>query len=241
VAGNQVYLAPGSAPQGATGERDYWDMDRQVKIAESRAGSTISATGAIYAIRRELVPIVRPGVTDDFWVSTAVVAAGRRLVFEPTAIAYEPPAAGSRREYGRKVRIMTRGLRGVVARRDLLDPRRTGFYAFQLAWHKLFRRLMAVPLVTLGLSALALAGEGPIFLLVAVGQLVGYGLAGAAFLAPRSRLGRSRPAGLAAFFALINLASLHALANLLTRRRIDRWEPARAPEAERDTVEVARR
>jgi hypothetical protein len=29
---------------------------------------------------------------------------------------------------------------------------------------------------------------------------------------------------------MINIASLHALWNLVTRRRIDRWEPARAGE-----------
>ncbi len=45
--------------------------------------------------------------------------------------------------------------------------------------------------------------------------------------APRSRLGRQRPVGLAAFFVLVNVASLQAICNLLTGRRIDRWEPRR--------------
>ena len=39
----------------AAGERSYWDFDRRVKLAESEAGSTVSATGAIYAIRQEPV------------------------------------------------------------------------------------------------------------------------------------------------------------------------------------------
>jgi glycosyltransferase involved in cell wall biosynthesis len=227
VAGNQVYLPRGSAIEDSHGERGYWTIDRVLKRAESAAGSTISATGAIYALRRELVPRVIAGVTDDFYISTAVVAAGRRLVFAADAVAYEPPAAGARLEYRRKARIMTRGLRGVAARRTLLDPRQHGFYSFQLLWHKLLRRLMVFPLGVIAVTSLALVRAGSLYRLVAVGQIVGYLLAAVGLLAPRSRLGRSRPAGLAAFFVMVNAASTEAVWNLLTNRRIDRWEPRR--------------
>ena len=227
VAGNQVYLPRGSAIEDSHGERGYWELDRVLKRSESAAGSTISATGAIYALRRELVPSVMAGVTDDFYISTAVVAARRRLVFAPDAIAYEPPAPGARLEYRRKARIMTRGLRGVAARRSLLDPRRYGFYSFQLLWHKLLRRLMVVPLGVIAVTSLALVRAGTLYRLVAVGQIVGYLLASVGLLSPRSRLGRSRAAGLAAFFVMVNAASLEAVWNLLTNRRIDRWEPRR--------------
>ena len=81
----------------AIGERGYWDFDRMMKRAESAAGSTVSATGAIYAVRRELVPPIVAGVTDDFYTSTAVIDRGRRLVFAEDAVAYEPPAASHRR------------------------------------------------------------------------------------------------------------------------------------------------
>lgn len=232
VAGNQVYLPADATANGdaSGGERQYWDLDRALKEAESAAGSTVSATGAIYALRRELVPPVLAGVTDDFYVSTAVVAAGRRLVFAHEAVAYEPPAAAASLEYGRKVRIMTRGLRGVAARRALLDPRRHGFYSLQLLWHKLLRRLMVLPLAVIALTSVALASSAWLYAFVVLGEAAGLALAAAALLQPRGQLGRSRPAALAAFFTMINVASLHALWNLVTRRRIDRWEPARAGE-----------
>jgi glycosyltransferase involved in cell wall biosynthesis len=231
VAGNQVYLPRGSSIEDSHGERGYWDVDRVLKRAESAAGSTISATGAIYALRRTLVPTVIAGVTDDFYVSTAVVEAGRRLVFAPEAVAYEPPAPGARLEYRRKARIMTRGLRGVAARRSLLDPRRHGFYSFQLVWHKLLRRLMVGPLAVIALTSLALVRAGTLYRLVALAQIGGYLLAAVGLLAPRSRLGRTRPAGLAAFFVMVNAASAEAVWNLLTNRRIERWEPRRAARA----------
>ena len=129
VAGDQRYEAAATGDALAEGERGYWDLDRLLKIAESRAGNVVSATGAIYAIRRSLFRPVATGVTDDFYTSVQVVAQGRRLVFARDAVAFEPPAKSGGDEFGRKVRIMTRGLRGTILMRELLDPRRHGFYA----------------------------------------------------------------------------------------------------------------
>ena len=235
TAGDQRYLPATGQDSEAGGERSYWDFDRRIKLAESAAGSTVAATGAIYAIRRELFEPVRPGVTDDFITSTAVVAQGRRLVFVPDAAAWEPVAPSNRLEYRRKVRIMTRGLRGVAARRALLDPRRTGFYAIQLASHKVLRRLMAVPLLVVALGAPLLWGQGAFYQLATIGAAGVAGMGAIGLAAPRSRLGRHRLAALAAFFLLVNAASLEAAWNLLTGRRIDRWEPRRTVSLETDS------
>jgi cellulose synthase/poly-beta-1,6-N-acetylglucosamine synthase-like glycosyltransferase len=236
VAGNQVYLPatakagpgdPAAATAVGVGERSYWDFDRIVKDAESLGGSVISATGAMYAIRRELFREVPNGVTDDFVTSTRVIAARRRLVFEPAAVAYEPVAGSSGREYSRKVRIMTRGLRGVAVARELLDPGRHGFYALQLFTHKILRRLMAIPLLVILVTSPFLWDEGPIYRVAVVGQLLVYGL-GIVGLALRDHaMGRRPWFAIPAFFLLVNIASLHALWNLLSGRRIDRWQPAR--------------
>ncbi len=104
---------------------------------------------------------VPPGVTDDFATSTAVIAHGKRLVFAPEAIAFEPVARSGPDEFARKVRVMTRGLNAVVARHELLDPRRHGFYALQLLSHKVLRRLMALPLAALALTAAVEARRSP--------------------------------------------------------------------------------
>jgi cellulose synthase/poly-beta-1,6-N-acetylglucosamine synthase-like glycosyltransferase len=234
VAGNQVYTTD-AVSTAETGERTYWDFDRLLKRAESAAGSTVSATGALYALRRALVPTIVAGVTDDFYTSTAVIDRGRRLVFAEDAIAFEPPAPSSSREYGRKVRIITRGFRGVAARRALLDPRRTGFYAVQLGWHKLLRRLMAVPVLVMGAVSLSLARESSLYRLFATLQLAGYAAAAIGLLAPGSTIGRRRPIALGSFFVMINLASLHAAINVLRGKRIERWEPARTASDDRGT------
>lgn len=228
VAGDQRYLPVGRDGPDAGGERSYWALDRLVKSAESRGGSVVSATGAIYAIRRSLFRTVPDGVTDDFAVSTAVVEAGFRLVFADDAVAWERLSGSDRQEFGRKVRIMTRGLRGVAVRRALLDPRRHGFYAVQLASHKLLRRLMAVPLAVIGLAAPLLWGSGILYRLAALAQAAFYALAVAGIAASGTRLGRSRVLALPAFLCLVNAASLRAAWNVASGRRIDRWEPTRS-------------
>jgi len=227
VAGNQVYLSGGEEDATASGERSYWDLDRALKLAQSRAGNVISATGALYAIRRQLFRPIPPGVTDDMFLSLSVIDAGYRLVFEPAALVYETVAPSRSVEYGRKVRIMTRGLRCVATVPRVLDPRRSGFYAVQLFSHKVLRRLMAVPLLVLGLTSLRLTSRGPVYRLSATIQLAFYLMAVLGLGLSRRRAGRTPFFALPAYFCLVQAASLHATWNLLRGRLYDRWEPAR--------------
>ena len=153
VAGDQRYAADGDAGEAAVagGERSYWALDRALKVAESRGGHVISATGAIYAVRRSLFREVPAGVTDDFATSTGVIAQGRRLVFAPDAVAYEAVGATAEVEFARKVRVMTRGLNGVRGARASCSTRgATASTPLQLFSHKVLRRLMAVPLLVHG-------------------------------------------------------------------------------------------
>jgi hypothetical protein len=171
---------------------------------------------------------VPEGVTDDFVTSTAVIAQGYRLVFAPDAIAFEPVASTGDVEFGRKVRIMTRGLRGVVVMRELLNPRRHGFYAVQLLWHKVLRRLVAVPLVVVALSSPLLWSQGRLYQAAIVLQTGFYAAALVGSKAPRRWTGKAaKLMRLPAYFCMVNAAALLALSNILRGIRIDRWEPAR--------------
>lgn len=228
VAGNQVYIAePGEGLTG-DGEQSYWSFDRKLKQSQSASGNAISATGAIYAIRRSLFRGVPVGVTDDFAVSTDVIAQGYRLVFAPDAIAYEPVASTGGIEFGRKVRVITRGLRGVlIVRRELLNPLRFGFYAFQLLSHKVLRRLVAFPLLLLLLLSPLLWNAGLVYQLATVLQLAFYGCALLGMLLRNQRIGRAKILTIPFFFCMVNVASMIAAINLIRGHRIDFWEPQR--------------
>jgi cellulose synthase/poly-beta-1,6-N-acetylglucosamine synthase-like glycosyltransferase len=227
VAGNQVYLPAGVDSLTADGERLYWGLDRWMKRMQSRAGNVISATGAIYAIRRSLFLPVPEGVTDDFVTSTRVVAQGYRLVFEPQAIAYEPVAKSSGVEFGRKVRVMTRGLCGVLAVRELLNPFRHGMYSVQMFSHKVLRRLVALPLLAAFLLSLFLWDQGGVYRAAVVMQLAFYGLALTGFILRGTRWQRAKLVNVPFYFCLVNAAALVATANVLRGNRILLWEPQR--------------
>jgi cellulose synthase/poly-beta-1,6-N-acetylglucosamine synthase-like glycosyltransferase len=222
VAGNQRYLKD-KVKGSALGETSYWSFDRQLKIWESNAGNTVSATGAIYAIRRSLFQDVPAGVTDDFATSTRVIVQGYRLVFEPNAIAYEHVARNQQREFRRKVRIITRGLAAVVLMRELLNPFRYGFYALQLFTHKVLRRLIYIPLLLIFISNFWLLSSGVFYILTLLGQLVVYGLAALGFFLLRT--GRSLPhvVALPTYVCMVYVASALATWNLLRGERIVQW------------------
>lgn len=228
VCGNQIYLSAKNADHCSKGETLYWSYDKWLKGMESLTGSIVSAHGAIYAIRRELYrPPASAAVTDDFAISTAVVEQGYRLVFESEAVAYEEPAPAASREFARKVRIINRGLRGVVLRRALLNPRRYGFYAVVLFSHKVLRRLVPFFLLSLYVGSVILSLSGRFYLAAAVGQTVFYALAGAGWLLRRHGLGRLKCVYLPFFYCLANAAALLAIVKLIGGRRIERWQPQR--------------
>jgi len=233
VCGNQKYRKIEHGDSSGAGESLYWKYDKWLKSMQTATGSIVSADGAMYAIRRDLYE--RPAsaaVTDDFAISTSVVAAGRRLVFEPEAVGWEYPTGAARDEFGRRVRLMNRGLNGVWLRRDLLNPFRHGFYSVLLFSHKVLRRTAPVLLLVLLATGVVLAPRGPFWLAIGVGQAAAYGLAGLGGLLRGTPVGRNRLVGTPFYFCVANAAALMALVTFLAGRRIERWQPKRGEPAE---------
>lgn len=228
VAGRTCYEVADEADSSGKGEDLYWRYDTWLKGLESRTGSVVSAHGGIYAVRRELFrPVEDPAVTDDFAISTAVVDQGYRLVFEPDAVGVERTMAGGGTEFRRRIRLMTRGLRGVLLRRRLLNPLRHGFYAVALGSRKVLRRLLPLTFPPLLVLSLALASTSALFMLLATGQLLFLTLAGLGWLTRGTVIGKQKPLFIPYYFCLANLASIAALVNVLKGERIERWTPQR--------------
>ena len=225
VGGNFSYVT--NTKEGA-GEQAYWNVDRVLKRLQSRAENMTSATGQIYAIRRTLFKPVPMSTTDDFYTSVQVVSAHRRLVFEPLAVARGPVAASSNAEFKRKVRVMTRGLNGVRLSRHLLNPFEYGFFAIQLFSHKVLRRLMAIPLFVLAVTAPFLWARGRFYRVATLLQWGFHGAALVGFLARGTRIGKLKVFSLPFFFDMVNIASLVAATNVLRGKRQDVWVTQRA-------------
>jgi cellulose synthase/poly-beta-1,6-N-acetylglucosamine synthase-like glycosyltransferase len=216
------------AGERGEGERAYWSFDRLWKRLACRAGNMTSATGQIYAIRAALFEPAPDGVTDDFFVSTGAIAAGTRLWFAEDAVATGRVASSSRAELRRKVRVTARGLSSVWARRALLDPRRSGFYALQLFTHKVCRRLLGVPVALAFLSSIALAPVDPIYAGAAMIQALVHGAALAGWIL-RDRV-HSRGLALPFYLDLVLAAGVLAIVDVARGRQHLVWEPERGAE-----------
>ena len=226
VAGNQVYkkeVAGGSSD----GERAYWNFDRMLKRFQGKSGNTLAATGAIYAIRRNLFRPIPDGVSDDFVTSTGVIVQGYRLVFAPDAIAYEPVAATTQAEFGRKVRVIMRSWRAFAHRRELLNPFRYRFYAIQFFSHKIMRYLVVFPLILLFFVSLFLWNYGLIYQLATIAQVAFYSLAALGLFLNESRLGQKKVFAIPFYFCMVNAASLVAAIKAVRGEQIKHWEPQR--------------
>lgn len=225
VAGNQVYFKPQSGDASVVGEQSYWNFDRTLKQAQSKAGSVTGATGALYAIRRSLFQPVRADVNDDLLTSLRVIAQGYRLVFAPRAIAYEHVVESASQTFSRRVRVMARGLRCVVVMRGLLDPRRYGFFAIQLLSHKLLLRTAVMPIILLAVWNAVLWNYGWFYRAALVGQACFYLLGVLGIVFANRSVAKWKPVALPAYFILINAAAARAIWQLFRGAKHERWTP----------------
>ena len=209
--------------QAHTGEALYWRYERVVKGLESRMGRLLGANGAIFAVRRELVPRLHPLDVNDFRIPYQAVLAGRAAVLAPDATATERAAATVGGEMARKVRIMSRALPMFFSL--LLPTLRAGrpLVAWQLFSHKLLREVQAVFFLAMLGGAIwsTLAGRGLGWWLLGV-QVIGYGLGGAGWASRGLR--RLLPVKAATYVTMIAVTSMWALARWLAGGNRPTWQ-----------------
>lgn len=124
------------------GESMYWNLESELKKMEGALGMVIGANGGIYAIRRNLYTPIPLGKTamDDFFITTQVLAAGKKAIYEPQAIGSEETSLESFGEFHRKVRISQANFNLLHRYLPLLNPR-LGLVAYGFLSHKLLRWL----------------------------------------------------------------------------------------------------
>jgi cellulose synthase/poly-beta-1,6-N-acetylglucosamine synthase-like glycosyltransferase len=221
---------------GDTGTaRVSWRARRTVRQMLSRGGSVSGAQGHLYALRRELYRPLPPDVVDDFAIPAQALLAGRRLAYAPGAVVSPLPGAFATDaprtvQFRRRVRLTALWLRALWAVRELLNPLRHGFFAFQLLSHKLLRRLLFFPLVALVPASAALRHRDRFYRAAMVGQLAFHGVALLAAALPRRR-GRAWRVLRAPYrFDVPHAAAAVAVARLTRGRGADdtAWTPQRA-------------
>jgi poly-beta-1,6-N-acetyl-D-glucosamine synthase len=158
----------------------YWRYEKELRRLESAVGSTLGATGAIYAIRRELwQPLPADTILDDVLTPMRVVMAGCRVVFNEKARAFDRAAVDAEAESQRKVRTLAGNYQILWLEPGLLLPWRNPVWLQYLS-HKVGRLVVPYALLAMFCANIAIADESLIYqasLLAQVGfyLLAGYG------------------------------------------------------------------
>lgn len=192
----------------------YWDYEKLIRLGESRIHSCVGATGALYAIRRELwSDLPADTLLDDVYTPMQIVLGGHRVVFDPEARAADEASEGDEREYWRRVRTLTGNYQLLIALPGILNPFRNPIFV-QFAFHKLGR--LASPLLLVGALLGAAFADGPLYAVAFWGQAGFWALAFLAYLSG-SNLRFARPMALPYAFAVTQSAALFAFVNFLRR------------------------
>ena len=222
VSGELIFEAE-EATSSSAGVGAYWRYEKLIRNAEGRFRSVPGATGALYAIRTDLMrPIAENTLLDDVVIPMQAIERGARCVFEPAAVVYDRPTTEPGREAIRKRRTIAGAAQLVLAQPRWLLPWRNPIW-WEFCSHKLARLLapllLAVALITNGI----LAAESRMYLLMLAVHLAFYAIAGLGYL--MQRLGRRLPgAAVPLMFVTLNGTTALAVTDAVRGRFTATWK-----------------
>lgn len=205
----------------AQGVDFYWRYEKLIRQAESATGSMVGVSGALYAMRRSLfTPLPAGTVLDDVLVPMRVAAQGKRVVFEPRAMAWDEPSQEPEAERRRKIRTLAGNFQLVQLAPWLLLPWRNLLW-FRFISHKLLRLVAPWLIVALTLATGYLFNYHPLYALAFCGLSAGAMLVWLTRVRPG--LGTWLPARIVVAFFYLNLFAAQALLAFARNRRLHLW------------------
>lgn len=210
----ELLLETASGAPSADALGIYWKIEKAIRKLESATGSVVGVTGAIYAIRRELfTPIPDGTILDDVFIPMHVARMGKRIVFQPSAIARDRLFSEKGKEFSRKVRTLTGNYQLLRLEPWLLSPANP--LLFRFLSHKLLRLVVPLFLVLMWISSAIL--QGPFYRAIFWLQILFYLLAAFGALSPASR--KFKPVAIANTFVMLNAAAVLAFYNFVVGRK----------------------
>lgn len=203
-----------SQEKGAVGRGmgAYWKYEKYLRKKESEIGTMLSATGAIYAIRKKLWRGVPEDIlVDDMYIPLSIVAQGYRVVFDSEAKAYDRISDKGKQEFRRKVRTLTGNYQIFACFPYLFNPF-TSRVAWQFFSHRFLRVAAPFLLIAVFAANLFLVNRR-FYLLTMAAQVLFYMVA--VFEVFQSGQKRNGPGYLPYMFCLLNLSAFVALMQFL--------------------------
>jgi hypothetical protein len=160
-------------------------------------------------------------ILDDVVIPMRVVMAGRRVVFERQARAFDLPSRDRRQERLRKVRTIAGNCQLIVAHPEFFVPGRNPIF-LQLVSHKVLRLLAPFCMAMLLVTNVLLAPSAFLYQCFLLAQLFAYVLPVTGILWPPLR--RWKVVKLATAFLLLNWFVVLGMVEFLQNRQTHLWE-----------------
>ena len=198
----------------------YWVYETRLRLMEARLGATLTASGAIYALRHSCYPrLPADTVLDDLVIPLNARKLGYRVLYDPEAVGMDVAASSVAGEFTRRVRLATGSFRALGQMvRTPLDP----MTAFAFFSHKVLRWILPFPLMAMLVSSGLLWGR-PLYRIALLGQLAFYLWAAMGFLF-RQRLQSVRFGLLGYYLLAIHLAFLVGFVRFLGGSKETAWQ-----------------
>jgi cellulose synthase/poly-beta-1,6-N-acetylglucosamine synthase-like glycosyltransferase len=180
----------------------------------------------LYAVRRSAYVPLEHDACSDFIIATKMVEQGLRAVFEPNAVCTEETNQRPANEMKMRVRVIAQTFSDLWRNRAMMNPFRSGLYAWQLFSHKVMRYFVPFFLLALLAASATLSFGSPLYRIGFLLQMLGYSCAVVSWLLAKSGV-RIRVLALPHYFLLANVASVIALFQFLRGERYARWQPIR--------------
>ena len=215
-ASGELMLGDPTSGEAARGMGLYWRIEKGIREMESASGSVVGATGALYAVRRHLLVPVPPGtILDDVYIPMHVARQGSRVIFVPSARAWDVVDQGSGREFSRKVRTLTGNYQLVQLAPWLLSG--SNPIRFEFISHKLLRLFAPFALAAAFMASLLL--PQPVYRIALALQL-GFYVLSVISMMNLARGPVASVADAASTFVVLNTAALVAFVKFVTGRRV---------------------
>lgn len=225
VSGRYQYFDPAGRSPTGLGSIAFWNYENLIKTFQSKIKTITGCCGCIYSVRRRLYTPLPDDIISDLVQPLKVILKGYRVIFERRALAYEETTQSAQEEFSMRVRVVTRGMRGLLSVPDLLKPWKWPWESFQLISHKVLRWLVPFFLIGLFVTS-ALLWSQPIFKLFFLAQALFYLTAMFSLFVPAHR--RWKPLAMPLYFCTLNTAALVSLLEVCRGKRYVVWETVRS-------------
>jgi cellulose synthase/poly-beta-1,6-N-acetylglucosamine synthase-like glycosyltransferase len=204
----------------------FWNLENFIKRKQTKIKTITGCCGCIYSVRKDLYTPLPPNIISDLVEPLTILQKGYRIVFEPAALAVEETTGKTEEELKMRIRVIVRGMNGMLYVRKLFNPFKYPFVSMQLISHKLMRWLVPMFCIAAFVSSLLLATASSFYLVLSVLQLIFYSLAGLGYVLDKRGI-HKKIFYLPLYFCTVNLASLISMFKVLKGEDIAIWQTHR--------------